>query len=168
MRKILVPLAGGAPIVLTKAVMFFGRGNECDIILTNSRKISRKHCCVAQINETYVVRDLGSMNGVRVNGQRAAPELPLEEGDELLIGDVGFRFQAGVQKTVVAPATTEKKGLIDRKMMNSDIPIPIEDEDVEFQVEATGAHPMIQSDEIHLIAEDEPANDDSNGPESDS
>jgi len=89
---ILVSLDDGSSIALTKAVMFFGRGHECDFILGQSRKVSRKHCCVAQIDDGYLVRDLGSMNGVRVNALKAEPELPLKVGDELWIGDVGFQF----------------------------------------------------------------------------
>ena len=150
MRKILVPLAGGAPIVLTKAVMFFGRGNECDIILTQSRKISRKHCCIAQIDDSYLIRDLGSMNGVRVNGKRAEPELPLNDDDELLIGDIGFRFQEGIQKTIKVTNAGKKKGIINKQLASTDVPIPIGEEDVDFKVEKTGGFPLIQSDEIRL------------------
>lgn len=81
---------GGRQIVLDKAVVLIGRQAECDVILQDSRKVSRKHCCIAQVNDTYVVRDLASMNGVRVNGERIEREAPLEVGDEISFGDVRY------------------------------------------------------------------------------
>lgn len=81
---------GGRQIVLDKAVVLIGRQAECDVILQDSRKVSRKHCCIAQVNDTYVVRDLASMNGVRVNGERIDREAPLEIGDEISFGDVRY------------------------------------------------------------------------------
>ena len=80
MPMFLVPLEGGDAISLEKAVTFIGRHPDCDIVLSNSRKVSRKHCCIAQINEAYVVRDLGSMNGVRVNDDVSHDEMRLRPG----------------------------------------------------------------------------------------
>ena len=90
MALYLMPVADGRPVVLDKAVIFFGRHPECDVLLNRSRKVSRKHCCVAQVNQQIVVRDLGSMNGVTVNGQRVRKEAPLSVGDELVIGDMVY------------------------------------------------------------------------------
>lgn len=81
---------GGRQVVLDKAVVLIGRQAECDVILSDSRKVSRKHCCIAQVNDTFVVRDLASMNGVRVNGERIDREAPLGLGDEISFGDVRY------------------------------------------------------------------------------
>jgi predicted component of type VI protein secretion system len=53
-------------------------------------KISRKHCCVALVDHRFVVRDLDSMNGVWVNGDRVEHSADLAFGDELMIGDLPF------------------------------------------------------------------------------
>ena len=95
MALYLMPVADGRPVVLDKAVIFFGRHPECDVVLNRSRKVSRKHCCVAQVNHQIVVRDLGSMNGVMVNGQRLRKQAPLSVGDELIIGDVAYVLREG-------------------------------------------------------------------------
>ena len=87
MPLFLVPIEKGRPIILDKAVVFVGRHPSCDVVLTRSRKVSRKHCCIAQVDDMLVVRDLGSMNGVRVNGKRVQKESRLQLGDELAIGD---------------------------------------------------------------------------------
>lgn len=86
----LTPLDSGRPIVIDKAVIFIGRHPECDLVITHSRKVSRKHCCIAQVDSRLVIRDLGSMNGVRLNGTRVQKDEELRAGDELSIGDVGY------------------------------------------------------------------------------
>ncbi len=85
---------GSAPVALDKAVVLFGRQSDCDVVLLNSRKVSRKHCCIAQINGEFVIRDLGSMNGIRVNGRQVEKESRLAIGDEVFVGDVGYRLAA--------------------------------------------------------------------------
>jgi len=85
----LLSLTDGPSILLDKPILLFGRHEECDVQL-NSKKVSRKHCCLAQVSDYLVVRDLGSTNGVRINGQRVA-EGKLVPGDELQIGN--FKYQ---------------------------------------------------------------------------
>ncbi|TWT57445.1 Transcriptional regulatory protein EmbR [Thalassoglobus neptunius] len=157
---ILVPLAGGAPIHLAKAVMFIGRGNECDIVLKTSRKVSRKHCCIAQIDDTYLIRDLGSMNGVRVNEASAKPELPLNHGDEVWVGDVGFRFQAATAKRKVAPApkTSPQKPIISKGPVSTEFPRAIPEESDDFIIEQTGAHLFDQLREVEQADSDSEEN----------
>ena len=87
----LVAISEGPNIPLDKPIVLIGRHQECDIQIP-SRKISRRHCCVAQVYNYLVVRDLGSTNGVRINGTRSA-EGKLEPGDELTIGNLSYRVQ---------------------------------------------------------------------------
>jgi predicted component of type VI protein secretion system len=81
----LVGLTDGVRILVDKPIILMGRDAECDIQF-ESRKISRRHCCVALVGEQLVVRDLGSTNGVRINGVRVL-EGYLKAGDELAIGN---------------------------------------------------------------------------------
>jgi predicted component of type VI protein secretion system len=85
----LVALTEGPSILLDKPILLFGRHPECDIQI-ESRKISRRHCCLAQVGDYLVVRDLGSTNGIRINGVRVL-EGRLRAGDELTIG--GHRYK---------------------------------------------------------------------------
>jgi predicted component of type VI protein secretion system len=85
----LVSLADGPNIVIDKPILLIGRHPECDIQI-DSRKISRRHCCIAQVADYLVVRDLGSTNGIRINGVRVL-EGRLNENDELMIA--GFRYR---------------------------------------------------------------------------
>lgn len=143
MQMVLTPLSGGEPIVLDKAILLFGRQPDCDVVLTGSRKISRKHCCVAQIHDYFVVRDLGSMNGVRVNGVRIDREAKLRAGDELTIGDVDFRLdlmevpkrnpRAG--KAVWVGNSDDGVRRAPSHLVSRDIPVAIPDDDIDLVIE---------------------------------
>src|SRR5437868_303301 len=85
----LLSLNDGPNILLDKPILLLGRHPECDVQI-DSRKISRRHCCVAQVSDYLVVRDLGSTNGVRINGVRVL-EGRLNEGDELTIGTLRYQ-----------------------------------------------------------------------------
>jgi|GEM_PF-1656872 len=95
----LLALTEGPNITLKKTITVFGRHPECDVQL-NSRKVSRRHCVIADIGTHLSVRDLGSTNGVRINGVRQ-DRGEVRNGDELLIG--GFRFQVVFQAPAVSP-----------------------------------------------------------------
>ena len=109
MAVFLVPIEDGRPIVLDKAIVLIGRQADCDVVLTQSRRVSRRHCCVAQVDDAFVVRDLGSMNGVRINGKRIDGEAPLNFGDIVSIGDLGFVLQG----KEVAPGHSKPKKTAD-------------------------------------------------------
>lgn len=108
MNLILVPLHGGASISLDKAIVFFGRGSECDVVLADSRKVSRKHCCVAQIDNRIMIRDLGSMNGVRINDVAVKEETQLRMGDVLWVGDLGFRLEPAAATGLKVPGIAKR------------------------------------------------------------
>ena len=88
----LVPATSGKSIKLDKPVLLVGRSPSCDVILTTSRKVSRTHCLVACIENQVIVRDLGSTNGVWVNGQRIDREGRVRAGDQLSFADVDYHL----------------------------------------------------------------------------
>lgn len=95
----LVALNDGPSILLDKPIMLLGRHPECDIQI-DSRKISRRHCCIAQVSDYLVVRDLGSTNGIRINGVRVL-DGKLDAGDELTIGT--HRYQVAWEEEEAHP-----------------------------------------------------------------
>ena len=102
----LLSLTDGPSILIDKPILLFGRHQECDVQL-NSKKVSRKHCCIAQVNDYLVVRDLGSTNGIWVNGHKVAEER-LVPGDELVIGN--FRYQVCGDVLDRPPTKTRTEG----------------------------------------------------------
>ena len=89
----LVPLtAGSAPIVaLQRPVILIGRHPDCDVRI-DLPQISRRHCCVALAYDRLMIRDLGSRNGLRVNGS-LVEEVLLRPGDEVAIAQILYRFE---------------------------------------------------------------------------
>ena len=101
----LVPLSVDtriAPIVaLQRPVVLIGRHPDCDIRIDLSQ-ISRRHCCIALAYERIMIRDLGSRNGVRVNGVRIE-EAQLHPGDEVAIGQVIYRLDVAPSMVAKVP-----------------------------------------------------------------
>jgi pSer/pThr/pTyr-binding forkhead associated (FHA) protein len=81
----------GPDIVLDRDTVVVGRHPSCDVRL-ESLRVSRRHCCVTQENGEVTVRDLGSMNGTRINGQKVEVGL-LRRGDELTIAHYRYRLE---------------------------------------------------------------------------
>lgn len=92
MVAILQPLKNDKPIPIDRAVVMVGRGSECDAVINGSKKISRKHCCLVQSDQSFFIRDLDSTNGVWVNGKRIDCVSEMSDGDRVAIGDVQFQF----------------------------------------------------------------------------
>ena len=99
----LVPLSPGLtpPIPLQRPVVLIGRHPECDVRI-DLPKVSRRHCCIALAYDRVIVRDLGSFNGLRVNG-RVVDEAVLKHGDEVAIGPILFRID-DPESVAVKPA----------------------------------------------------------------
>jgi FHA domain len=105
----LVALDEGADIVLDRAMVVVGRHPQCDARL-DSLRISRHHCCMTQDRDDVVIRDLGSTNGIRINGQRVEMGR-LRPGDELSIAHIRYRLDNGggpaQEKTLADPRLKE-------------------------------------------------------------
>jgi pSer/pThr/pTyr-binding forkhead associated (FHA) protein len=99
----LVPLsARTAPTIsLLKPVLLVGRHAECDVRI-DLPQISRRHCCVALADDRVLIRDLGSRNGLRVNG-RLIDEARIYPGDEVAIGPLLYRYEVEGQATARPP-----------------------------------------------------------------
>lgn len=65
----LVPLGGGMDYPLLKPRVTVGRKSTCDIVI-RSKTVSSMHCGLESLDGYWRVLDLGSRNGIRVNGVR--------------------------------------------------------------------------------------------------
>ena len=70
-----------------------GRHPDSDIFLDDVT-VSRKHANFRREGDTFVVRDVGSLNGTYVNRERI-DEARLQTGDEVQIGKFRLVFYAG-------------------------------------------------------------------------
>jgi pSer/pThr/pTyr-binding forkhead associated (FHA) protein len=71
-----------------------GRSRDCDVVLADSN-VSRKHAEIRPRGDGWTICDLGSTNGVRVNGRTAPAHdpQPVSSGDRLEIGTVNATFE---------------------------------------------------------------------------
>jgi pSer/pThr/pTyr-binding forkhead associated (FHA) protein len=95
---LLVVLRGpntGARFLLDDDVVSSGRHPESDIFLDDVT-VSRQHATFERVQERFVVKDVGSLNGTYVNRERI-DESVLQTGDEVQIGKYRLVFYAAKQ-----------------------------------------------------------------------
>lgn len=76
---------------MRQLAMSIGRSDQCDISVKDS-SMSGKHCEISKINGEIKVRDLGSANGIWLNGERVAEETELFDGDVIRLGQTSIRI----------------------------------------------------------------------------
>jgi DNA-binding NtrC family response regulator len=79
------PLSTNLVTLLAKPRLLVGRGHDCDVRLA-SADVSRRHALLTRSGVRWVVRDLGSRNGIGVNGKRLE-EAEFAAGDVVRVGD---------------------------------------------------------------------------------
>jgi DNA-binding winged helix-turn-helix (wHTH) protein len=89
--------------VLPAGELLVGRGTECAVRLA-SPGVSRVHARLQVDARGARLADEGSKNGTWVNGSRIAGTVPLEEGDEVVVGTyrMVFRSSAALDSTRTA------------------------------------------------------------------
>lgn len=143
MRVRLVPLEGGSPIEIVKDLVLVGRKEDCDLRLDH-KSISKLHCVLVKTDGLLLLRDLGSTNGTRVNGQRVR-RAALLPNDQLQIASL--RYSVQVAADAPAPAPNEFTQQLDGKDLarlieKADRPGDLDsDSDIEVPVVRTNALP---------------------------
>ena len=94
------PLAG-SEVALEKPRVTVGRGKDAEIVVEDA-SISHQHAALELGSNGYRIRDLGSTNGVVVNGARMALA-ELKHGDRISLGQIEFRYVVEARKS--APKT---------------------------------------------------------------
>lgn len=113
---------------ITTFPFVIGRGSECDLVL-QGKGVSRRHAEIIFQSGRFVVNDLESLNGIKVNGYKVSRVI-LEENDNIRLGEVSltFRSKAGGTANGESPAKTSapRTGLFGKK--KSEVPaIPADD-----------------------------------------
>ncbi len=106
----LTPPAPGAEFALSRPRQKVGRAEDL-AIWVNHRSISREHAELVRDGEAFRLLDLGSANGVRVNGRDMSDAI-LEPGDVVELGQVRFRYvPEGEKYTFEADRTVQMDAL---------------------------------------------------------
>ena len=83
-RRLIVPSGGGT----------IGRSRACDVVLEDAGA-SRRHAEIRPHQDGWTLQDLGSTNGVLVNGRPIHAQQPLRQGDRIEIGSTEIVFELG-------------------------------------------------------------------------
>ncbi|HEV3258143.1 MAG TPA: FHA domain-containing protein [Gemmataceae bacterium] len=129
----LIPVGGGDPIPLVRDVLTLGRRESCDICL-RFPNVSSQHCELTYYDGYWVIRDLGSTNGVKVNGTRVQKKI-LHPGDEITIAKrrytIEYALTAGkhameemMEDDVMSQGLLEKAGLVRPRRRRDEEPEP--------------------------------------------
>ena len=81
----------GRTFVVDRDRAVIGRSRRCDFVIDDAN-ISRQHCELTLKGRHWQISDLGSTNGVAVNGRQVSTSR-LEPGDEITIGTSKLRFE---------------------------------------------------------------------------
>jgi adenylate cyclase len=101
-RLQIVTAEGGQQTVDLRALNSLGRHPNNSIQLLD-KIVSKEHCIIEQRGDHFVLRDLGSLNGTYINGDRVRGEGLLKHGDEITLGTTRARFDDGSGRAM-APA----------------------------------------------------------------
>lgn len=88
----------GARFLLDSNTTAAGRHPDADIFLDDVT-VSRRHLQFLRAGTVFSVRDLGSLNGTFLNGERIETEVVLHDGDEVQIGKYRLTFYASRHDT---------------------------------------------------------------------
>ena len=105
---VLVPLGGGPSILLDRQRMQFGRSAACDIPWDH-QGVSSTHCEFCFEGNWWKVTDLGSKNGVQINGIDVTSRMLLP-GDRLTIAR---KYHFRIEDPNAEPASVEFPPLLD-------------------------------------------------------
>jgi FhaA, N-terminal domain/FHA domain len=83
-------IADGKRFVIDRPRAVIGRSQRCDYVLSDPN-VSRRHFELQLRDRDWYVVDLGSTNGVSVNGRRVSTS-QLSPGDEIVVGSSSLRF----------------------------------------------------------------------------
>lgn len=90
----LIPKQGGPPVTLGRAITVVGRSSKLSDLVIDHTSISKQHCVLVKTDGLIYLRDLGSTNGTRVNGQRVIRGALLP-GDQISFASITYRIHLG-------------------------------------------------------------------------
>jgi adenylate cyclase len=94
MARLILATAEGQQAIELRPINSLGRHPNNSIQLLD-KIVSKEHCILEQRDVGFVLRDLGSLNGTYVNGERVRGEMPLRHGDEIALGSTRARYDDG-------------------------------------------------------------------------
>src|SRR5258708_31383212 len=102
MARLILSTAEGQQAIELRPINSLGRHPNNSIQLLD-KIVSKEHCIVEQRDGQFILRDLGSLNGTYINGERVRGEQMLRHGDEIALGSTRARYDDGSSPLNFAP-----------------------------------------------------------------
>jgi adenylate cyclase len=103
MARILLVSPEGQQVVELRDHNSLGRHPSNTVQLLD-KIVSKEHCIIERRPNGFTLKDLGSLNGTYVNGERVAGERDLRHGDDIALGQTRARFDDGSGRPMPAPS----------------------------------------------------------------
>lgn len=113
-------------VPLVRDEITIGR-KEGNTIRLTERNISRKHAKLRRSNGSFMLEDLQSFNGVKVNGKKIGNETKLAAGDQILIGDyqLALQLESTDNSATLPEATSPTAAPTSADAVTAMIPTPV-------------------------------------------
>ena len=139
MRAQLIPADGSPAIELVNDLSIVGRKEDCDVRVDH-KSVSKQHCVLVKTDGMLLVRDLGSTNGTRVNGQRVR-RAALLPNDQVSFASIRFKVHLGAGDPAPAPGDhTVQMGAADVVALHDKNSAPQKDSGGELPAEPVKAN----------------------------
>lgn len=145
----------GADVFLSQGSYVIGRSAVCQLVIDDARA-SRRHARIVVGKGAVSIEDLGSINGVFVNGHRVQGKQPLEDGDRIGIGGTELVLKLGGptssrrdRPTLGTPVSARAPALAPSSRPDSEAPLtPIQPVDSEPPLSGSGTQ---RADAFELV-----------------
>ena len=111
----LKPIGGGDIIPLLKTKLIVGRRESCDIVL-RFPNVSGIHCELSVVDGKWIVKDLNSSNGTKVNDVRIQESL-IDTGDKISIGK--HKYEMCYNLGVIRSSSVSIKDIFSKSLLEA-------------------------------------------------
>jgi pSer/pThr/pTyr-binding forkhead associated (FHA) protein len=104
-------------VVLPMATTTVGRGTG-NMVQVLDAGVSKRHAAIVYLNDRWCVQDLGSRNGVFVNGKQIKKPVELRNGDKIRFGPLEFEME-----TASSPSGWSSDNMVDFSRRSAEMTI---------------------------------------------
>lgn len=141
----------GQLISINRPRFLIGRAEDCHL-KPKSELISRYHCAILSEDGYVAARDLGSKNGVFLNGHKIAIEEELKSGDHLVLGPLDFEIVLSVSLSAEKKPKIESIEQVVARTVERDTMVPAEPKGPSGDGEASAADWLMDEEDNSEVA----------------
>lgn len=138
--------------LLKEGELKLGRGIDCDIVLADLA-VSRNHAVIAAQGTAWTIHDVGSGNGIIVNG-KPSKTASIQIGDQIELGNTILRLIQTGSNTAPAVNTELASGSASKSRFAALPPLPSTEQNLRATVALQRSASRLRTDALRPITED--------------